>query len=356
MKAKKNAKTGKWDIQFRYTDASGKRVKTTKRGFNKQRDAEEWYREFMLTKANDFNMKLSSFVALYYEDCQARFKENTMSPKKYIIDLKILSYFGDVKISDITPAMVREWQTSLLNQGYSQTYLKTINNQLSAIFNYAVRVHGLKSNPCRNAGSIGKSKADEMDFYTQEEFNQFIDALRNKWESYMCFMILYWTGMRMGELLALTYGDIDLENNTIRINKSLQRLHGQTLITTPKTPKSKRVVHIPEKLKEELKEYMEHHKVFNANADTRIFTVSKGFLQHEAERGAKEAGLRKIRIHDFRHSHVALLIEMGIPILAISERLGHEKIETTLNVYGHLYPNKQKELAESLNEKFMEVN
>ena len=90
-----------------------------------------------------------------------------MSTKKYIIDLKILSYFGDVKIGDITAAMVREWQNTLLNQGYSQTYLKTINNQLSAIFNYAVRVHGLKTDPCRNAGSIGKSKADEMDFYTQ---------------------------------------------------------------------------------------------------------------------------------------------------------------------------------------------
>ena len=83
--------------------------------------------------------------------------------------------------------------------GYSPTYLKTINNQLSAIFNYAVRYYDLKSNPCAKAGSMGKSKAEEMDFWTGEEFRRFIDSVMNKRLSYMAFMTLYWTGMRLGD-------------------------------------------------------------------------------------------------------------------------------------------------------------
>ena len=115
--------------------------------------------------------------------------------------------------------------------GYSPTYLKTINNQLSAIFNYAVRYYDLKSNPCVKAGSMGKSKAEEMDFWTGEEFRKFIDSVMNKRLSYMAFMTLYWTGMRMGELLALNPKDIDLEKRTISITKSYQRLGKKDVIT-----------------------------------------------------------------------------------------------------------------------------
>ena len=224
MKAEKDKKTGKWLIQYRYTDWQGKRRKSTKRGFATKREAEEWLRNFLITQKADFDMKFEDFWKMYCADMETRLREHTMRTKKYIVELKILPYFGNKRVNDITAADIRQWQNELIKMGYSPTYLKTINNQLSAIFNYAVRYYDLKSNPCAKAGSMGKSKAEEMDFWTGEEFRRFIDSVMNKRRSYMAFMTLYWTGMRLGELRALTPADFDFETNMLSITKSYQRI------------------------------------------------------------------------------------------------------------------------------------
>lgn len=230
--------------------------------------------------------------------------------------------------------------------GYSPTYLKTINNQLSAIFNYAVRYYDLKSNPCAKAGSMGKSKAEEMDFWTGEEFRKFIDSVMNKRLSYMAFMTLYWTGMRLGELLALTPADFDFHNQTVTINKSYQRLKSRDVITSPKTKKSNRVVKMPQFLSEEMEDCMKLY--YSLKPTDRLFPVTKHYLSHEMDRGCKVAGVKRIRIHDLRHSHVSLLIDMGFTALAIGDRVGHESEKITYR-YAHLFPSKQTEMADRLN-------
>ena len=352
MKAEKDKKTGKWLIQYRYTDWQGKRRKSTKRGFATKREAEEWLRNFLITQKADFDMKFEDFWKMYCADMETRLREHTMRTKKYIVELKILPYFGDKRVNDITAADIRQWQNELIKMGYSPTYLKTINNQLSAIFNYAVRYYDLKSNPCVKAGSMGKSKAEEMDFWTGEEFRRFIDSVMNKRLSYMAFMTLYWTGMRMGELLALNPKDIDLEKRTISITKSYQRLGKKDVITPPKTPKSKRVITIPEFLAADIKDYMD--SLYDLQENDRLFPITKYYLEHEMQRGIKESGVKRIRVHDLRHSHASMLIELGFSPLEIANRLGHEKVETTLNTYAHLYPNKQTKLAERLDSEYRE--
>ena len=352
MKAEKDKKTGKWLIQYRYTDWQGKRRKSTKRGFAPKREAEEWLRNFLITQKADFDMKFEDFWKIYCADMETRLREHTMRTKKYIVELKILPYFGNKRVNDITAADIRQWQNELIKMGYSPTYLKTINNQLSAIFNYAVRYYDLKSNPCAKAGSMGKSKAEEMDFWTGEEFRKFIDSVMNKRLSYMAFMILYWTGMRLGELLALNPKDVDLEKRTISITKSYQRLGKKDVITPPKTSKSKRVITIPEFLAADIKDYMD--SLYDLQEDDRLFPITKYYLEHEMQRGIKESGVKRIRVHDLRHSHASMLIELGFSPLEIANRLGHEKVETTLNTYAHLYPNKQTKLAERLDSEYRE--
>lgn len=352
MKAERDAKTGKWLIQYRYTDWQGNRKKSTKRGFNTKREAEEWVRNFLMSQQADFNMYFEDFLKLYYEDMAARIRENTMNTKKYIIDLKILPYFGKKSINSITPADIRKWQNELMSQGYSQTYLRTINNQLTAIFNYAVKYYDLKSNPCRKAGSMGKNQADEMNFWTKEEFSDFTDAIMDKQDSYTAFTTLFWTGMRIGELLALTPADINFEEKTISISKSYQRIKRKDVITPPKTPKSNRIITVPDFLLADIKDYM--NSIYGLKDTDRLFPLTKSFIEHEMQRGIKNSGVKRIRVHDIRHSHCALLFEMGIAPLEVADRLGHERVETTLNIYAHIYPNKQKHLSDKLEQVYRE--
>lgn len=352
MKAERDAKTGKWLIQYRYTDWQGNRKKSTKRGFNTKREAEEWLRNFLVTQQADFNMLFEDFIKIYYADMETRLREHTMRTKKYLIDLKLLPYFGKMKLNEIKAAAIRKWQNELMQQGYAPTYLRTINNQLAAIFNYAVKYYDLPNNPCRKAGSMGKGKADEMQFWTKEEFEQFIDVVMNKQQSYMAFMTLFWTGMRMGELLALVVSDVDFQKRTISITKSYQRMGGRDVITEPKTPKSKRVITIPQFLAIDLQDYL--NSMYGVQDEDRLFPITKYYLEHEMERGIKGSGVKRIRIHDLRHSHASMLVEMGFSPLEIAERLGHEKIETTLNTYSHLYPNKQEQLADKLDKQYKE--
>lgn len=158
--------------------------------------------------------------------------------------------------------------------------------------------------------------------------------------------LYYYTGMREGELLALTLADIDFEKSTITINKSYQRINREDVITTPKTPKSNRVVTMPNVLAECLKAYIS--QCYDLDEENRIFPYTKYFLTHEMQRGCKKSGVKKIRIHDIRHSHASLLVEMGFSPLLIAERLGHERVQTTMETYSHLYPNKQVEVANRL--------
>ena len=153
--------------------------------------------------------------------------------------------------------------------------------------------------------------------------------------------------MTKAELLALTAADFDFEKETVRINKSYQRLHGEDVITTPKTKKSNRIIKMPKFLCEEMQEYLQ--MLYGLKKKERIFTVTKSYLHHEMDRGAKATGVKRIRIHDLRHSHVAHCIELGFSPVAIAERMGHEGINITFN-YAHFYPSKQKALADRLNE------
>jgi len=336
----------KWRCQFYYKDWQGNRHKKNKRGFRTKAEAEEWERNFRQQNQRDLNIDFENFVEIYFADMEHRLRENTIRNKRDIFDLKITPYFRRRKMSEIRTADIRAWQNEMLKKGYAQTYLKNINNQLVALFNYAVQYYDLKENPCKKAGSIGKSKAETMEFWTKQEFRQFLAAMGGKAEAKMAFQLLYWTGMRIGELLALTMEDIDFDGQIITISKSYQRIQGRDVITPPKTVKSNRKVTIPRFLAEELEEYC--NKLYGILAEDRIFQFTKSFMEHELLRGIRESGVKRIRLHDLRHSHASLLVEMGFPPLAIAERLGHEKVETTLNTYSHLYPNKQTELAKQL--------
>ena len=348
----KEDKTNTWRVIYRYTDWTGERKQSQKRGFKTKREAQIWEREQLNKATADLDMPFDSFVEQYTADMQTRIKENTWATKEHIIRTKIITYFGKQKMSNITAQQIITWQNELMNykdengKSLSPVYLKTINNQLSAIFNHAVKYYNLRENPCKKAGSMGKKKNREMLFWTKEEYLKFAEVMMDKPLSFYAFEMLYWCGIREGELLALTPADFDFEKCTVSITKSYQRLNGQDLITTPKTEKSNRVIKMPQFLADEMQDYL--RQLYGIEPNDRMFTVTKSYLHREMNRGAKEAGVKRIRIHDIRHSAVSLLIDMGFSATAIADRVGHESIDITYN-YAHLFPSKQTEMAEKLN-------
>lgn len=173
-----------------------------------------------------------------------------------------------------------------------------------------------------------------MNFWTKEEYLKFSEAMMDKPRSYYAFEMLYWCGIRSGELLALTPADFDFQKQTVTISKTFHRSKGRDIITSPKTKKSNRTIKMPTFLCEEMQEYIK--MLYDIQPDERLFTVTKSYLNHEMEQGAKQAGVKKIRVHDIRHSHVSLLIDRGFSALAIGERVGHEAERITYR-YAHLF-------------------
>ena len=353
MAAYKDEQRGTWYVSFHYYDWTGKNCRKVKRGFKTKREATEWEHHFRMKEAADLDMTFGEFVQAYTRDMKPKLKHNTWLTKEHIIRTKILPYFGKLRISEISTKEIITWQNELLayrdekKKPYSQTYLKTLHNQLSAIFNHAVRYYELRSNPAAKVGNMGSEEHKEMLFWTKEEYKKFSFEMMDKPVSFYAFEMLYWCGIREGELLALTAADFDFEKETVRINKSYQRLHGEDVITTPKTKKSNRMIKMPKFLCEEMQEYLS--MLYGLKKKDRIFTVTKSYLHHEMDRGANAAGVKRIRIHDLRHSHISLLIDMGFSAVAIADRVGHESIDITYQ-YAHLFPSKQTEMADRLDD------
>ena len=348
MPAYKDEKTGKWFAKFYYTNWQGIKKQKWKRGFATKKEALGFERDFLEQQSANPDMTFQNLYEIYMEDMAARLKQSTLLTKKAVLQTHILPFFSSKPINEIKASDVRRWQAKLMSSpnNYSQTYLKKINTELNSIINYAKRFYDLNTTPCGKAGTIGKAKAEEMDYWTYDEYIAFREGVKDKPLSYICFEVLYWTGMREGELLALSLADIDFDNKTISINRTYLRIEGKDVFTSPKTRKSKRKIPIPDFLCQELSDYIQSR--YMLDADERLFPVTKSYLSHEMIRGCKNTGVKKIRIHDIRHSHASLLINQGCDALMLADRLGHEKVSTTLNTYSHLFPHKQQELVHSL--------
>lgn len=186
-----------------------------------------------------------------------------------------------------------------------------------------------------------------MDYWTLEEFNQFENAIIDKRTSWIAFKVLFWTGIRMGELLALTIEDVDFEDRTIRITKSLNRMDGQDIITPPKTEHSIRTITMPDELAQDLKEYI--GSIYRPKPKKRIFfEITKSYLEHEMKRGIQLSGVKRIHVHCLRHSHASMLVQMGFNPVEIANRLGHGKVTTTIETYCHPSLDAQVKMAERL--------
>lgn len=352
MPAYKDEKRKTWTARFTYKDWMNNTKAVCKRGFKTKREALEWENNFKTQTAGDLEMTFESFAECYLTETLPRIKYSTSVTKANIIKGHVIPYFAKKKLSEITTKDVMHWQNEIIKQvnprtgkPFSKSYLKTIHNQLSAMLNYATKYYGLKENVARKVGNMGSESDIKINFWTQEEYMLFREKIMNAPLMYYCFEVLYWTGIREGELLALTLDDIDFDAKTINVNKTYHCIDGKDIITTPKTKKSNRTVVMPDFLVEELREYVE--LMYEMQPTDRLFPTKKYNLGKYLKYYAENAGLNVIRVHDLRHSHVSLLINLGYSAVAIADRLGHESIEVTYR-YSHMFPSVQNDMAKTL--------
>jgi integrase len=338
----------------------GKRHRTCKRGFKRQKDATLWMqkelpqliRQLEQESPLDENLTMGELIEEYLQKVLLRRRETTYENKSNIINNKILPHFANHKVFQVTPKQIEDWQDWLLSSTtkngtpYSPTYIRSIRSQLTAIFNYAVRLHNLPENPMNKAEIIGSKKAKERSYWKVEEYLKFRTALEDTPMYYYAFEVLFWTGLRMGEMFALTLGDIDFTNKTLRVDESYQRLKKKDLITDPKNESSKRTIVIPDMLVAELKEYVD--SLYGANEQSRLFTFSRTSLHRVLEDGCRISGVKKIAIHDIRHSHISMLANSGIPSVIIAPRVGHA-LQGMTGHYSHPYASADIATADMLN-------
>ena len=353
MPVYKDEKRGTWYVRIKQKDWTGKAKSIWKRGFATKREASQWELDFKTKDNLPLDMTLNEFAKIYIENMEKRIKESTMITKRNIVEKRILPYLGNKKLRDITNADVIRWQNEMLNfvdrrskEKFTKSYLKTLHNQLSAILNYAVKYYGLSKNPAQIVGNMGTDKDVQMRFWTYDEYKTFSEEIMDKPIYYYAFEVLYWCGIREGELLALVPSDFNLEKKTLKISKTFHHLNGRDYVTDPKTRKSNRIISIPDFLVDEIKDYLSMY--YKPESNQRMFPFTKSNLTKTLQTGAKAAGVKRIRVHDLRHSHVSLLISQGYSAVAIADRVGHESIDITYR-YAHLFPTTQSDMANSLN-------
>lgn len=302
MPAYKDEKQNTWYCQFYYEDWQGNKKKKQKRGFKTKKEALEWERNYKLSANANMDMTMGAFIEIYFRDKAGELKERSAKNKRYMIEAHVLPYFENKPMNSITPSDIIQWQNEIRAKGFSQTYLRMIQNQITALFTHASNIYNLANNPCKRVKRMGKADADKLEFWTKEEYDRFISGIEVGSRYYVIFEILFWTGCREGEMLALTKSDIDFTENRISISKTYYRTERKDVITTPKTEQSVRVIDIPQFLTQEIKDYVD--KLYELPDDERIFPIVAEAVQHKLKHNCEKTGVKKIRVHDIRHPYV----------------------------------------------------
>ena len=370
------AKDGdKFRVTYRYCDpATGITKNTCKRGFKLKREAKKWIETELpsIIEALEQKRKTISTMTmdelieeyLFYKKMHVRI--TTFETKKHIIETKILPYFAGRLVVDIEPYDIMQWQHHLLesqrlvketvvsNKGkekvvktqecYSDTYLRTINNQLVAIFNYAVAIRRLPTSPCKGLYKIGAKDAPEREIWEPEEFARFIRTQEHNPLLYYAYCTLFWTGMREAELLGIRSKDLDFKNGIIYVKDGYHKVKGK-VDKGLKNGESLRTVKIPSFLADELREFIDSLGPMDPNA--RVFVTSKSTLLKHLHEGAAQVGVKDICVHCLRHSYISMCVYNGIPYTTISAQVGHSEFLQSLH-YSHSYKNSGDFLVNAL--------
>jgi len=356
----------KYRVRINYTDSYGnnKQIERTAYGADEAKQLERELTHSVKEETPTKKMTFGQLCKEYFDVCESETKESTQLNKSSRVRIHILPTFGNVRLDRLNIPILQKWKKELNEKDLKFETKRLIFRTFSGILNYAVKMEYMPKNPLDQIGNYKAplEEVKEMDFYTPEEFQLFISEARKDaetvdnllhWSIYVFFCLAFYTGMRRGEISALNWNDV--KNGEINITKTFNpRLKSKNKITPPKNKSSIRRIQIPVPLQEVLDEHYERCKSMVGFNDGYfvcggIKTTVHGVIDDANLRYSEKAGIKRIRIHDFRHSHASLLINHGINIQEIAKRLGHANINITLKTYSHLYPKESERALTILN-------
>lgn len=353
MTVYKDEQRGTWYFITRVELPNGEKKQVKRRGFKTEKSAllaeAKLEREYESMEYEEEYITFKQVAEEYKEWYKKRRKLSSYTKISSIIDVHLIPRFGKRKLKSIRPRDVTKYQDDIIDEKYAPSHIKKIHTTLSAVFNFAIKQEYTKENPAMIAGNVELEEEKHVNFWTLDEFKTFIKHVDNPLH-HAFFMTLYYSGARKGELLALTWSDIDFDNNTININKTEYNRQ----VTTTKTKSSTRIVLMPSHVMGILKKLENRAKPKKTYVVFGEFnnSISTTTLDRAYDRYIKASGVKRIRLHDFRHSHASYLINKGYVISMIAARLGHGDVATTLNTYGHLYPSTEKEAVLAMEDDF----
>ena len=354
----------KYRVRINYQDAQGNAKQLTRIAYGLS-EAKELERHLLRELKDEGPVFKITFQELFDEYTKAKkheVRESTYEKSKRILKAHVLPHLKDVRLDKLTVQILQSWKLEIEKLGLMLSTRQNIYKEFRTMLNYAVKMEYLPRNPLVKLGNFKGEYAqiNKVNFYTVDEFKLFIaQALghaqtRGYFDYYVFFAIAFYTGMRKGEIHALRWTDI--QDEFISVSKSInQKSKGGDKETPPKNKSSIRTLQLPVPLISILNEHRERCSAkYNDFADSYFIcggtrSLRDTSVENMNKKYAKAAKIKKIRIHDFRHSHASVLINSGINILEISRRLGHAKIEETLNTYSHLYPKEEERAVEILN-------
>lgn len=352
----KDKKRNTWFYRV-YVNTNGTRKQVSKSGFKTRQLAKLAEEELLCINENNSNNNITfqELYNVYFRHKKLKLKPQSIRSLSSRFNNHILPFFKDYYIYDITNIDYIKWQENILSYNFSYKYNANLHGCMVSILNFAMDNYDLPKNVAIKCGNFSKSNyLPNVDFWTYDEFIKFISCIDNN-VYYCLFFILFFSGMRLGECLALTWNDY--KNNTIFIKKTLAKgkKNGEYIITTPKTKSSIRAIKLDTKSIDLLNQLKEYYMSFVGFADTWFifggaFALSQTTVGRKKNEYCSIAHVKQIRIHDFRHSHATFLLSKGVPISVISKRLGHTDITTTLNIYSHLVPTDEDKAIDMIND------
>lgn len=371
-KDKNKTKDGRqWYFKTYKKDFEGNNKAYKSKRYKKKEEAEEAERLFLMKRDNPLHKKFTLVSNDYFDNLRTRRKESTYYSYKIDYDNHIFDFFKSKYIDDIIINDIKNWKDYIENKNLSIGCMNKIYNVLKCIFDYAIKNYGITINVVSMCGRFEVKKdnvindSDKIRYITYDQFNQFISVVDDSMFKTF-FTFLYFTGMRKGEVQALTWKDIDFNNEQIIVNKNLTIKTSDLYKITNTKNSQNRKIKMSNSLKHTLLDYKnEISKYTDFNEDWFVFGNSRFLPETTIARRKnlyfKKAELKPITIHEFRHSHVSLLINEYINtsrtknmkidtakfFLMMSERMGHT-VEVMQRTYLHLFPTIQDEIVDLL--------